>query len=473
MVRGTLRKNWCMTSRPDNGAPTPANFWAEHGPDGTGRVVYMAGQTEVSENGVRHYQWWLQLGKRERFTTLVTNETGTIFDSKHDHVEPCEGTEEQNEKYTKKTKTSVDGTVFTFGHFSVQGKSDKMDEIVEMIRQGAGWDELYAAHATYITKGHHAAAIRHMMVYIRPSSPADTFDLASWPTTGGWKEAMAWSRGDRLKTLLLCGPPGCGKTKWCQSLKLEGRETLVAQTKDDLKRLVGKHSLICLDDWDEELIELRGALVTQLMDRQIDISVKCRYEDAHISRGTAMVVCSNDDLAWVLNKHPGVPRRVQLVHVEAWDMAASLVEAEEKKQQAAASRTSSSSAANPEVIDLLSDSEPEDDNNKHDRRMFGNSDEVDEYASEDESEQDVTELQHSPHSRLQFAQNAHSKEDISTYYERLAAEQEEDMVEAEASSLRANLKRSDAQAGWSQHSSADTPARKRQRRNDDDDSMAS
>lgn len=39
-----------------------------------------------------------------------------------------------------------------------------------------------------------------------------------------------------------------------------------------------------------------------------------------------MIVCSNNDMNWVTNIHPGVPRRVTLVRVEAWDMAHRIAE---------------------------------------------------------------------------------------------------------------------------------------------------
>lgn len=487
MSRGRLAKNWCVTSRMSEGAPAPQAFWDQFGPEGTGRVAFMAGQFEISRNGQHHTQWWLQLTRRERFTTLVTNSKKQpkkpLFDSKCDHVEACLGTEEENEKYTKKSDTGVEGSLFSFGSFSVQGKSNSMKEVVEMISEGKGWDDLYDCHAEFIMRGHHASAIRHAITYLRPSAPVDTFEMTSWPKTGGWKEASAWATGDRKTTLLLCGPPGCGKTKWTQSLKLGGKATLVAQTKDDLKLLTGKHSLVCLDDWDEELAALGPAQLTQLFDRQIDVSVKCRYEDAYISRETAMVVCSNADLRWVLDIHPGVPRRTTLVHVEAWDMDSSLAEtAAEAKRNADEMKHNH---PDYEAIDLTDDADmplrqesinsvlvqdAEDLGMGHDSWSddWDKSD-ADVEPDDQPSEEDILERQFSAASLLVFRQNGKKNENVSDYYARMAIEEQDG---AEAAHHRSQLKRSNAQIEWSQHSSADTPSRKRKRPEDDDENMS-
>ncbi len=313
-----LTKNWCVTSWIDKGAQTLQHHWATHGPEGTDYIQYIAGQEEICpETGKHHYQWWFQCTRRRRFTAIAK-----ILQSGIHSFRPCDGTEADNEKYCKKSQTGVANTLFSEGHFSVQGKPTTMALIVESLKEGDSFQQLYEDHAEYIIRGHHATAIQHAVPFLAPVPETEQFPLHTWPTTGGWAQATAWFEGNRKTTLLLSGPPGCGKTKWCESLKLNGKATLVAQTVDSLKQLAPKYSVLCLDDWDENLHEMGGARLTQLFDRQVDVYVKCRYEDALIPRSTAVIVCNNDDLAWTREQHPGVQRRTTLVHVEAWDMKA-------------------------------------------------------------------------------------------------------------------------------------------------------
>ena len=114
-------------------------------------------------------------------------------------------------------------------------------------------------------------------------------------------------------------------------MNFNDKPTLVCQTKDDLKKLNSNYGAVCLDDWDEELAGLGGAQVTQLFDRFRTVSIRCRYTDAVIEKGVPMIVCSNNDMNWVKNIHPGVDRRVTLVRVEAWDMAQRIAEAAERR----------------------------------------------------------------------------------------------------------------------------------------------
>lgn len=418
--RTKLTKNWCVTSWIHKGAQPLEVHWKTHGPSGTRWIQYLAGQEELCpETGRRHYQWWFQTVKRVRFSAVLKLLPGSIH-----HLTPCDGTEEDNEKYVKKSETGIEGTVKVFGSFSTQGKPNTMGLIVEQMRDGAKWEELYSEHAEYIMKGHHAAAIQHAEPFLAPVQETEQYPLSSWPTTGGWAKAKAWLEGNRKTTLLLCGPPGCGKTKWCVSLKLNDKATFVAHTLDSLKQLAPKYSVLCLDDWDECLQEMGGAQLTQLFDRQIDVSVKCRFHDATIPRGTAVIVCSNDDLSWTAQKHPGVHRRTTIVHVEAWDM-------------------------------------PEDDSAINEHKF------TDLQCSEILNDMKEGIEDHSPHSIRQWEEERDPFQGIEAYYRALAAaEHREDTIaehEARDDEPPPVLRRSNAQIVWSQHSTADAPRNKRKR----------
>lgn len=372
MVKQSVaRKNWCVTGWKDKGAVSPEQFMDKYGPRGTGEVVYAAGQEEETKQQKRHYQWWFQLKKPKRFTALIGKKPKHFLKVGTCHIEPCKGTEEENEEYVKKSETGVAETLYQEGEFQKLGGGTKhMEEIVEMCREGAGWDAIYAEHAEFVMTGHHANSINHAMNYIQPAQVTEKFGMSSWPQDKGWDLATTWAKGDKLTTLILMGPAGCGKTKWAESLFFDDKPTLVCQTKDDLKKLNSKFSAVCLDDWDEELGELGPAQLTQLFDRHRDVSIKCRYNDAQIPKGTPMVVCSNNDLTWLTGKHAGVERRTTFVMVEAWDMAAAI-----------------KLAAEARMNQLVADGEDKED--KHDddsdAKMIAFQDEVDD-ALNDEDE---------------------------------------------------------------------------------------
>jgi len=406
------------------------DHWATYGPDGSNFINYIAGQEEICpDTGRTHYQWWFQARKRVRFTQVAKLLPGRIH-----HITACDGSEEANEKYTKKSETGVEGTLFSAGAFSTQGKPTNMSVIVDLIKKGASYYQLYEQEAEFILRGHHANAITHAIPYLRPPPTTQVFNLNTWPTTGGWDLARKWADGDHKTTLLLWGPPGSGKTKWVHSLMLDGKPTLVIQTRDGLKTLTSKYSTLALDDWDEALSKMGDSELTNLFDRQVDVSLSCRFNDAVIPRNMAVVVVSNMDPDWLLHRHPGIPRRVTLVKVEDWDKSESLA-CDEKLAQFDGTPPAGCAEG--------------DDDDKHE--------------------------EYSPHSMAEWRGGARSQEGIEDYYKRLAeAEHREDTIEEAAAredeiddtlddEVPGPLVRADAQV-WSSLSSADAPrSRKRKK----------
>ena len=192
----TPRKNWCVTGWLDKGAISPKEFMDKHGPRGTGQVVYAAGQQEETKSQKRHYQWWFQLKTKKRFTALIGNKPKHFLKLGTCHLTPCRGTEEENEEYVKKSESGVEGTLYQEGEFSKVGRPTKhMEEIVELVRSGSGWNEIYEDHAEFVMTGHHSNSISHAMNYIKPPADVETFNFDSWPTDKGWDLAKQWFEG--------------------------------------------------------------------------------------------------------------------------------------------------------------------------------------------------------------------------------------------------------------------------------------
>lgn len=94
---------------------------------------YLCWGKEICPNsGREHYQGWLQFKKKKRM-----NGVKKILGSKKIHVEVCQGSESDNEKYCKK-----DGKYHTLGEYITKGHRSDLDNIKKVLRNGAPIKEI-------------------------------------------------------------------------------------------------------------------------------------------------------------------------------------------------------------------------------------------------------------------------------------------------------------------------------------------
>ena len=91
------------------------------------KIKYCCWGLEICpETKRKHHQGWIQLAKRTRLTGVKK-----LFKSKQIHLEPCKGTEQQNEKYCQK-----DNIYDTWGEFTLQGQRTEIATIYKEIENG-------------------------------------------------------------------------------------------------------------------------------------------------------------------------------------------------------------------------------------------------------------------------------------------------------------------------------------------------
>lgn len=96
---------------------------------------------------------------------------------------------------------------------------------------------------------------------------------------------------DSLKSLVLHGPPGCGKTNWAKKHAL--KPALFVTHLDRLKDFkVGIHKSIIFDDCDFKYLP-RSAQI-YLVDRENPRDIHIRYRVAHIPQGIQKIFTCNE-----------------------------------------------------------------------------------------------------------------------------------------------------------------------------------
>lgn len=97
---------------------------------------------------------------------------------------------------------------------------------------------------------------------------------------------------DSLKSLVLLGPPGCGKTNWAKKHAI--KPALFVSHLDRLKDLkVGTHKSIIFDDLDFK--HLPRTTQIHLVDRENPRDIHIRYRVAHIPAGIQKIFTCNEE----------------------------------------------------------------------------------------------------------------------------------------------------------------------------------
>lgn len=191
-VGGRTARAWVFTAHsqclnnPDENARRQA--WVP--PVAGGRLRYIVCQREVGGNtGREHWQGYVQLDSPQRAAAVRR-----ILGCDWAWIKPARGTPAQARAYCTKEDTRREGDVpHESGTMVDQGKRVDLDAVAEMSRSGATLAAIADAHPGTFMRYHAGISKFHQLV------------------AGAARSTM---RREALEVIVVCGPPGTGKSRF-------------------------------------------------------------------------------------------------------------------------------------------------------------------------------------------------------------------------------------------------------------------
>ncbi len=293
----------------------PSVMWAKFGGEGK-PLAYVCGKLEQSKTkgpAGLHIQGWAQFCKRIRLTAILK-----MFPSQCHHWEPCAGTEEQNEKYCRKTATQI-GEFESFGMFQKQGAANvkAIDNIETMVRRGDSIGEIW--------RNTDAGVFACMSTRYRGIKEAISYMHDEHKETAEFREdQFAWSKvkwglqddgDDQSLTWVIAGPAGAGKTEYGL---MHFDNCCMIKTQDDVGRYDPKdHDGMLFDDCDAWIQKLSRTEQVQLLEQKRGSTFRIRYTNVFIPGGTRKLFTTNDPTGEIFNPHASCTRRYRIKIVAA------------------------------------------------------------------------------------------------------------------------------------------------------------
>lgn len=261
-----------------------------------GVASYLVFAREVGEQGTPHLQGYVELPRKLRMSRVKTLLGNRV------HLEPRRGTAAQADEYCRKESTPPED-VFTFGTISTPkpGTRSDLDRAVEAIRDGATVPQLWDEHSKAMVRYHQG--LLTLRANLVPDRVGSRYELDSF---------NARLPADSGRSIILVGPPGCGKTALALATY---PDALFVSHMDDLGDYVpGRHSGIIFDDMSFTHLP-RGAQI-HLVDREQPRSIHIRYKRARIPAGVPKVFTTNVESIVDLTDM-AISRRIHVVRVPA------------------------------------------------------------------------------------------------------------------------------------------------------------
>lgn len=263
-------------------------------------VQYLIVGKETGTEGTPHLQGYVEFSSRKRITgvkRLLGNRC---------HLERARGSAAQNKTYCSK-----DGDFVEWGAAVVQGQRTDLEQIRDMIRDGATNREIADAHFGSWVRYRNSFSAYRTLVNEVPTTTE--YLIESFPTA--WQSiAETW---DRTKTLILWGPPNIGKTHFALCLL---KKALMLSHLDRLSILdTSIHEGVIFDDMDFRHFPVSSQI--HLVDTAFDRDIHIRYQTALLPSGVPRIVTTNVTNGEVFDLSPefGVKRRCEIHHLDNFE----------------------------------------------------------------------------------------------------------------------------------------------------------
>lgn len=257
--------------------------------------------------GRLHYQGYIVLQRSQRRNWLK-QKLFEEFGRNEWHLEVARKGDLANERYCKKLDSRIDGP-FEFGDPKRvgQGKRTELLSVQEALDGGATEHRIAKDFFAEWVK-HRAAFNDYRKLQASEVSQVNySLDQFSLPAID-WNQSLVW---------LVHGPTNVGKTSWVLA---NFKNPLVIMDVDDLRNFDPNcHDGIVFDDMSFNHWPFSG--VVNLLDSDLTRTVRCRYQNATIPKGTRRVFTHNTENALIPDKLAegqvgAILRRYKAIHVD-------------------------------------------------------------------------------------------------------------------------------------------------------------
>lgn len=298
------KKNWILTGWHDKGCENPQVLFKKN----ESTLNAMLGQFERTKGGRKHWQCYVQFKERVRCKAVLA-----IFPSGQWRNSPAKGTAIQNRVYCSKSDSKLlwDGedSYFECGTISLRGKIKELDEIKQMIDDGAGLRDLWVAHWACMVRHHRG--IKEGIAVLSLAKDVALYKMIDFPT---WpkRSDLDWS-----KSIILWGETGIGKTQYALALF---KNPLMVSHKDHLGFYErSQHDGIVFDDMnfvgspDDQKGRMFREAQIHLVDQDNNRQIHIRYLTANLPAHTPKVFTTNKVDGWIFDlDDPAIERRLDV-----------------------------------------------------------------------------------------------------------------------------------------------------------------